>query len=180
MNDDKRMIRMAAMRERRALSDVSVRDMSLAVSSFVLELVGQICPATVHTYLPIIGKNEVDASLCIRAFAHFYPDITVASWKDFRAGMESVWLNGPMCGESIVGNMQFSLILVPLLAFNNNGHRIGYGSGFYDRFLKSQRGALTVGLAYEMSRHGFTAKPHDVPLDYIVTELAVYRFMQDN
>ncbi|WGM38015.1 5-formyltetrahydrofolate cyclo-ligase [Caulobacter sp. NIBR1757] len=68
-----------------------------------------------------------------------------------------------------------SLILVPLLAFDRRGHRLGQGGGFYDRTFealrRSPRPPPFVGLAYEGQEldtipHG----PHDQPLDGILTE----------
>lgn len=61
------------------------------------------------------------------------------------------------------------LILVPALAVDANGYRLGYGGGFYDRFLKSCK-AFSAAVVYE----GFVVDelPHDtydVPIDYIVT-----------
>ncbi len=72
-----------------------------------------------------------------------------------------------------------SLILVPLLAFDDRCHRLGYGGGYYDRTLAALRkeGRVTaVGLAYEAQR--VTRLPsalHDIALDYVVTEKRCYR-----
>jgi len=68
-----------------------------------------------------------------------------------------------------------SLLIVPLLAFDRAGYRLGYGGGFYDRTLQKQRGAggdvLAVGVA--LSAQEVPAVPRDdtdQPLDWIVTE----------
>ncbi len=66
------------------------------------------------------------------------------------------------------------LLLVPLAAFDRAGHRIGYGAGFYDRTL-SRRSAtkpmIALGLAFATQEvGGVPALPHDIGLDYIVTE----------
>ncbi|HYG85613.1 MAG TPA: 5-formyltetrahydrofolate cyclo-ligase [Azospirillum sp.] len=67
------------------------------------------------------------------------------------------------------------VLLVPLLAFDRGGHRLGYGAGYYDRTLGGLRAAggpvLAVGVGFaaqevEAVPHG----PHDQPLDWIVTE----------
>lgn len=66
------------------------------------------------------------------------------------------------------------VVLVPLAAFDREGHRIGYGAGFYDRTLvagSAPKPIVAVGLAFatqEVERVG--ALPHDVRLDYIVTD----------
>lgn len=65
------------------------------------------------------------------------------------------------------------LILVPGVAFNENLHRIGYGAGYYDRFLKETT-AKSVGLFYEMQKAEFLADETDVSLDIIITENKIY------
>ncbi len=68
------------------------------------------------------------------------------------------------------------LLLVPCVGFGPRGMRLGYGGGFYDRTLATlQPRPFTVGVGYS---HGFVpwleAEPHDVPLDAILTEDAVF------
>lgn len=66
------------------------------------------------------------------------------------------------------------VLLVPLLAFTSQGHRLGYGGGFYDRTLqalRSQKSILAVGVAYsEQERSTVPTEPTDEPLDWICTE----------
>ncbi len=66
------------------------------------------------------------------------------------------------------------LILVPGLGFNERFHRIGYGAGYYDRFL-SNTSAITCGLFYDKQRADFLEESHDLPLDYIVTETKILK-----
>ncbi len=63
----------------------------------------------------------------------------------------------------------------PVLGFDNQGYRIGYGKGWYDKFLATQPRAVTIGLAYEISRvkEGLPKEPHDIPLKYIITEKTI-------
>lgn len=75
------------------------------------------------------------------------------------------------------------LILLPLVAFDDAGNRIGMGGGFYDRSLAFLRGRrhwrrpYLVGLAHELQRvRRLTPEPWDVPLDGIVTDAAIYVF----
>lgn len=66
------------------------------------------------------------------------------------------------------------VVLVPMLAFDRRGHRLGYGGGFYDRTLAALRGCgpvLAVGLAYTgQVRDAVPIGPLDEPLDWLVTE----------
>ena len=77
------------------------------------------------------------------------------------------------------------LILMPLVAFDANGNRLGMGKGYYDRTLKflrhrcSWRKPRLVGIAYEFQRiDTLPFQPWDIPLDAIVTEKTVYNIAQ--
>lgn len=60
--------------------------------------------------------------------------------------------------------------LIPGIAFDETGHRIGFGGGYFDRFLKKLR-CTTIGLAYEFQIiEKVPTHKYDVPVDYIVTE----------
>jgi 5-formyltetrahydrofolate cyclo-ligase len=72
------------------------------------------------------------------------------------------------------------VLLVPLLAFDRRGRRLGYGAGFYDLSLRELRALcpppLAIGLAFAAQEVGeVPAGPHDQPLDAVVTERAVHR-----
>ena len=71
------------------------------------------------------------------------------------------------------------IILVPILAFDKSKYRIGYGKGFYDRYLnkylKQFKNILTVGVAFSFQRHHkLPINQNDVKLDYIITEKGMY------
>lgn len=64
--------------------------------------------------------------------------------------------------------------LVPGVAFTRDGRRIGYGGGYFDRFLAGFEGPK-LALAYELQIvENISADPHDVPVDAVVTERGVY------
>ncbi len=66
------------------------------------------------------------------------------------------------------------ILLVPLVAFDKNFNRIGYGGGFYDRYIKRVRKIkkiFTIGLAYSFQEvKKIPISSHDMKLDYIITE----------
>ena len=72
-----------------------------------------------------------------------------------------------------------NLILLPILAFDRNKYRLGYGKGFYDRYLnkysKKTSNILTVGVAFSFQKHHkLPINKNDVKLDYILTEKGFY------
>ncbi len=73
------------------------------------------------------------------------------------------------------------LVLVPVIAWDEEGHRVGYGKGYYDRALKSREGAVAVGLAFESQRFDAVPQgPTDASLDMVVTERRVLKLAGDS
>ena len=100
--------------------------------------------------------------------------LTFVHWKP-QSAMAPGFLGVPVPTS---GNAVYvELLLVPCLGFSVRAdgvlHRLGYGGGYYDRTLAARR-CRTIGIAYEAMRcDDFDAGPHDIPLDYIVTETCV-------
>jgi 5,10-methenyltetrahydrofolate synthetase len=68
------------------------------------------------------------------------------------------------------------VMLVPCVGFTRAGFRLGYGGGFFDRWLAEHPHATTVGIAWafsEIDDSVFQAQPHDLPLTIIITERGV-------
>ena len=74
-----------------------------------------------------------------------------------------------------------TIILVPLLAFDKYKNRIGYGKGFYDkylsRFLKVNKKMITVGVAFSFQKyHKLPVNNYDRKLDFIITEKGLIKW----
>ena len=68
------------------------------------------------------------------------------------------------------------ILLVPLLAYDDHGYRLGYGGGYYDRTLAALR-ARAIGIAYAGQRMDFLPRDaHDYPLDAVLTENGLTEF----
>ena len=66
--------------------------------------------------------------------------------------------------------MNPSILLVPLLAFDKNNNRIGYGGGFYDRYIKKNKKIISIGLAYSVQKvNKIITNEHDMKLNFVVT-----------
>ena len=71
------------------------------------------------------------------------------------------------------------VMLVPLLAFDKNNNRLGYGGGFYDRYLnrylKTHNNIMTIGIAFSFQKHHkLPVFKNDVKLNYILTEKGIF------
>jgi hypothetical protein len=67
-------------------------------------------------------------------------------------------------------------LLIPPVGFDSQGYRLGYGGGYFDRTLAAMiPQPLKIGLAFELSRiPTIHPQPHDVPMDFIVTEVGIH------
>ena len=83
----------------------------------------------------------------------------------------------PMSGIKINPD-QIDVIFVPLIIFDLEGHRIGYGKGYYDRFLaKCRKETIKVGLSYfDPIEKIEDIKSHDIPINFGITRDRIYEF----
>lgn len=65
------------------------------------------------------------------------------------------------------------VIIVPIIAFNEKCFRIGYGGGYYDKYLHNKK-ILKIGIAFDFQKKDFQSENHDVQLNYIFTEKRIY------
>jgi 5-formyltetrahydrofolate cyclo-ligase len=79
--------------------------------------------------------------------------------------------------QKIVEAKKLDLIIVPGASFDKNGNRIGYGKGYYDRFLKTiSKHASTIGLCFEDNiEENIPTEAHDVKVDVVLTEKNTFK-----
>ena len=146
----------------------------------------------VHSYLPIEELNEANTYTILRFLEFRNPGLRVVVPKaDFESGELTNYLYeertalvknkyGILEPESgtIIPSQKMDLVLVPLLAFDRRGYRVGYGKGLYDRFLQGCRpDALKIGLSFfEAVDHIDDTADFDIPLTHCVTPEKVYEF----
>ena len=79
-----------------------------------------------------------------------------------------------------VADDEISVVLVPGLAFDRSGQRLGWGAGYYDRFLsRLAPGVINVGISDGLLLGEIPSEPHDVAMDYLATEAGVFRLPLD-
>jgi 5-formyltetrahydrofolate cyclo-ligase len=145
-----------------------------------------------HLFYPIPGKKEVDSLLIANWIRGNRPEISLVLSKsnphDFSLThllwetqtpltMNQWGITEPASGKEIDPEM-LDVILIPLLAFDLAGNRVGYGKGFYDRFLTQCRtDALKIGLSFfEAEEEISYLHETDIRLDLCITPRTVYWF----
>lgn len=72
---------------------------------------------------------------------------------------------------------KIDLVIVPLLAFDLDGNRVGYGKGYYDKFLQNCENALKIGICLEKPLLKILdINEYDIKLDYCITPEKIYSF----
>jgi 5-formyltetrahydrofolate cyclo-ligase len=103
-------------------------------------------------------------------------DLSLIEITDFDRDVKpGVWAIPEPKGGQLIEPGQIQVIIVPGAAFDDQGNRVGYGAGFYDKLLKEFKGA-TVALAFELQMvSDIPADAHDVPVQKIITEKRIIR-----
>lgn len=185
-------LRKIFLARREALTVRQVADTSWRIADEFFDAFDLITIKTLQSFIPIAKFREIDTSLI---YKKIWTDCriirTLAPRIDFESGeMESFTFNGetelvenkwgirePAGGETVEPN-KIDMVLVPLLCFDERGYRVGYGKGFYDRFLSRCRAdCVKIGLSYfpPVADIDDTSE-HDVKLDHCVTPERVFGF----
>lgn len=142
-----------------------------------------------HIFLQIAEQMEVDTSYILTLLHGRDKEVVVPRMAAGKT-LEHILLtdntklqNNKWSIPEPVGGLEvpvdkIDLVFIPLLAFDRQGNRIGYGGGYYDKFLASCReDTLKVGLSFfDPIARISEVEPHDVPLDYGITPTNVYEF----
>jgi len=196
METTKAALRRAALARRQALMPAEVAQRSQRLASQLFESFPVAQWRWLHVFLPLARKNEPDTwPLIHRIWAEQLPvrlaapvvqpdGITLKHYELNSATplLASRWgIPEPLAGPATeVAPAQLDAVLVPLLACDRQGQRVGYGGGFYDRFLAECRpSTLFIGLtilADEPLAALADVLPTDVPLHACLTPGGVWNF----
>lgn len=175
--DAKRQVR-EVMRERRNDLQPEIKSkLDAHICDQLVELVRERNSHTVHCYLPMDGEIDIrpfiEYLLSVEAIvvcSKTLQDRQLEHYRLFDLDRVETGFFGtshPLGDEAYTGD--FDLIIVPGLAFDSEGYRLGYGGGYYDTFLAEHPNAYTVGVAYPFQLvDQVPTEPHDAILDQII------------
>ncbi|WP_350286534.1 5-formyltetrahydrofolate cyclo-ligase [uncultured Croceitalea sp.] len=184
----KKELRLKYRKKRNLLNSTLIEGQSIEITNRMLSL-----PlwdfSFYHIFLSILKNKEVDTN----------PLLTVLQGKDKNVVIPKTEKNGmlknylltdstqlqlnklqipePVDGIEI-GEEKIDMVFVPLLAFDQNGSRVGYGKGYYDIFLaKCRPNVVKVGLSFFEAENVIDdVSENDIPLDYCITPNETYTF----
>jgi 5-formyltetrahydrofolate cyclo-ligase len=138
----------------------------------------------IHCYLPIPHSREISTRPFLETLFEEqvnvyvpltdYGEVCAAKIsKDTRYQPGRYHIPQPLNAWPV--DLTYDVIVLPMIGFDGGCNRIGSGSGYYDRLLALNPGALKIGLAYMVTKYDgiLPTEPHDQPLDIIITEDAV-------
>jgi 5-formyltetrahydrofolate cyclo-ligase len=144
-----------------------------------------------HCFLPIEKFNEIDTYTILQKVRQQFPQVqTLVPRVNFATNeienlifthetelAPNLWQISEPTHNETVETEKIDAVLVPLLCFDERGYRVGYGKGFYDRFLSGCRAdCLKIGLSFFPPVEKIEdAWEFDVPLDYGVTPDKVFK-----
>lgn len=100
-------------------------------------------------------------------------NLDILPYEQSRLELGSFHIEEPT-GDDLVDPSIIELIIAPGVAFDTKGNRLGRGKGYYDRLLATTN-ATKIGVAYHFQMvDDIPAEPHDVPMDIVITDRAVY------
>jgi 5-formyltetrahydrofolate cyclo-ligase len=183
-------LRKLYLEKRSGLSADEVASMGTAISDAFFFTVNIAAIRNLHCYLPIDRFNEPDTKLILERIWQEFPEIVTSVPRiDYATGelasviysstcpvVQNKWGLSEPEGGTVLHPEAVDLAIVPLLCFDERGFRVGYGKGYYDRFLARCRpNCLKVGLSFFPPVEKIEdVHEHDVPLDLFITPESVH------
>jgi 5-formyltetrahydrofolate cyclo-ligase len=189
---NKAALRQQYLSLRKQLSAEQAQQSSIKIGERLAGAIQEWQPGSVHLFLPIADKNEVDTYLLISLLREQTRSLKIitsrTNWEQMQ--MENVellpdtrlelkkWGVPEPVGGMLFPEEEIDMVVVPLLAYDSKGHRVGYGKGFYDKFLARCRpDVIKAGVSFfEPEASIDDVFESDIPLDFCFTPAQVHRF----
>lgn len=187
MNKDELRYKYKAFRENLSTSEIEELSLQIANQSLQLDIWKF---EFYHIFLSIAKHKEINSEYILQIIFGKDGNVVVPKVKgdelehylltDSTKLKLSKWeIPEPENGIKIDPN-QIDVVFMPLLAYDKTGNRIGYGKGFYDKFLSDCRPeTLKIGLSFfDPEEQHIEVSKHDIKLDYCVTPNNIYSFKE--
>ena len=184
-------LRSKMLAERNALSENEVINYSKSIAVQLLTTINLVRKPIIHVFLPIKNKNEVNTyflvdkllklnvTLCTSITDFDEKEMFVAELKeDTELELNKYGIPEPINTMKIASEI-IDICIIPLLGYDLEGNRIGYGNGYYDKFLtqKCKSNIMKVGVSFFPPVETLIeADEWDQKLDFVVTPQKTYKF----
>ena len=186
----KDLIRKAYLEKRKELSSKKFHSDSQQVFEKTIEIINKYKPKCIHCFLPINSKYEINTLPIIKYCWDHNIDVLVpvSNFKDstlksaeFNRNTKTINTKNNITEpfEPVFKNPKdIDIVITPLLAFDSDGYRIGYGKGFYDRFFTIlNKDVKRIGLSlFAPCQKIENRNMQDIPLTHCITPEIIYSF----
>lgn len=173
MESTKPQLRDSLQKARLALSADDRAKKSTTIAERLLQEIDWEKNPLVHCFEPIMRLGEVDLVDFVTALQTDESDVYVYTSRKIGGEWRVVSADTDKEPPAVP---QFDIIIVPMLGFDPKTlHRVGYGGGYYDKFLAGQSKARKIGVCFDVGKVGqIPVEKHDIPLDIVITESHTY------
>ena len=174
---DKKELRRSIRERKRAMTEEEIVSRSAKLGELFAASQAYKDAKTIYGYLPYNQEVRTVPMLeqALRdgkrvAVPKCYGDEMKFIFMDDLSKVEKGYANIPEpIADDPIADDETALVLMPGLAFDPQGHRIGYGGGFYDKFLSKEPNHPTLALCYEFQMlPELKTEAHDIPVDYVL------------
>ena len=194
MSWTKQQSRAYFLEERKKITSAQAEKESEFIATRLLEVLAQSSVRYLHSFIADGSRNEVDTESIRQILQKNLPSLRWVApriipgtrdmqhfvWDDATTFIPNRWgiAEPDPFSSQLLDIQRIDAVLVPLLAFDKQGHRVGYGGGYYDRFLAECRtDTLKIGLSlFDPIDAISDVNAWDISLDFCVTPTAVYRW----
>ncbi len=180
MGTQKQALREVMRQRRRSVMPAEASEAGVRAAALLEPQFAERDPRCALLYSPLPGELDtapLDHELRQRGCAIAYPRVAEEGRLELHLARPEELVPGrfairePRCDSASVSPEELDLVIVPGLAFDRAGRRLGFGRGYYDRLLASVPRALRygVGLGHQLVE-AVPAEPHDERLDFVVTD----------
>ena len=178
--------------KRNQFSDDDILSKSESIKFHFFNFFSNLDEKTIHLFLPIRSKKEVNTWLIINQLFKQYPSVKLCtSFVNYETNTlkhfyfdEKTEFTIDKWGIPIpqstheVDFCSIDIVITPLLAFDKLGYRVGYGKGYYDTFFSNcSSNVKKIGLSlFEMPIQIDDINSFDIPLDYCITPFKIIKF----
>jgi 5-formyltetrahydrofolate cyclo-ligase len=178
----KKLARKAARDVRKTAHELLMASAAQTLAEQGLDFAGELAGKTVSGFIPYLSEIDTRPLLgllgargcqtCIPVVIENNTPLEFRAWAPGEPTVPGRWgIPVPPDGSPVVDP---DVLLVPMLAYDTSGYRLGYGGGFYDRTLEKLRAlkpVTAIGVAYSAQQVDTVIRgDHDQPLDWILTE----------
>jgi len=183
--DNKKIIRQEILSKRKTLSSEYYHEANKEIIKKLISLKEFIDSKVIFMFVGLTGevntkpiKTIAQLENKVVAIPKIYPNREMKAHKclDWETlSSHSFGVLEPDANSEVISKEQIDLIIIPCVSCDNEGHRLGYGGGYYDRYLQDSSAIKVLPCFSKLQSRTIPTEKHDIQADIVITEKGIYR-----